>query len=342
MASVLVTGGGGYVGSTLVRKLLQAGHFVRVADLFLYEKDPFREVYPLLKCHLETSQVDIRDQKAHSFLLKGIETVIHLACISNDPSFDLDPKLGRSINLDAFEPFVKSCRDNGVDRFINASSSSVYGVSDKAEVTERSPCNPLTDYSKFKLETEGLLKLYQRYDFTTTSVRSATVCGYSPRQRLDVIVNILTNHAFNKGEITVMGGVQKRPNIHIDDLTDFYVKLVDEETHKIEGEVFNYGGPNYTVEKLAKIVRAQFDKGIKINFKETNDPRSYHISSKKAWKKLGMKPKHTIEDAVKDLIQAFQLGKIPNSLTDSKYFNIERIKELLKPEATSERPLFLS
>ncbi len=327
MKKILVTGAGGYVGSVLVKKLLQRGYYVRALDTYMYEKDPFREIdQTKVMGRLDKFRADIRNLPLMNYAIDEIGTIIHLACISNDPSFDLNPALGRSVNLDAFRPLVKLARDNGVQRFINASSSSVYGVNDNPVVSEESPCNPLTDYSKFKLETEGILLEYERHDFNTVSVRSATVCGYSPRQRLDVIVNILTNHAYNKGKITVTGGEQKRPNVHIDDLTDLYVKLVDAPVDQISGEVFNYGGPNYTVDQLAALVKKIIP--AKVDKKSTNDLRSYHISSAKAYMKLGMAPKKTIENAVEDLRDAFVNGLLPDSLTDSKYFNIEKMKEL--------------
>ena len=330
MKKILVTGAGGYVGSVLVKKLINHGYFVRALDVYMYEKNPFREIdYKAQRGKLEIFKADIRSEKLMDFALMDMDVVIHLACISNDPSFDLNPALGKSVNLDAFGPLVRMAKTSGVKRFINASSSSVYGVSEDYEVTEQSTCDPLTDYSKFKLETESILKSYDCPDFTTVSVRSATVCGYSPRQRLDVIVNILTNHAVNLGKITVHGGNQKRPNIHIEDLTDLYVRLVEADKLKISGEVFNFGGPNYTVNELADLVRRTVkSKDVEIFYMETNDPRSYHISSEKVFKKLGVKPSRSIEDAVRYLELAINSGLLPNSLTDSKYFNIEKMKEI--------------
>ncbi len=148
-----------------------------------------------------------------------------MACISNDPSFDLDPSLSRTINYECFEPLVETGKKAGVQRFIYVSSSSVYGVSDAPDVTEEHPLVPLTDYNKYKGLCEPLLLRYQAPDFTTVIIRPATVCGYSPRMRFDLTVNILTNHAVNKGVITVFGGDQKRPNIHIDDICELYVQL---------------------------------------------------------------------------------------------------------------------
>ncbi len=333
MKKILLTGAGGYVGSVLTRKLLAHGYYVRALDLYIYEKDPFKNIPDNLKAgNLAIFKADIRNQNHMNYALDDIDSVIHLACISNDPSFDLNPELGRSVNLDAFEPIVRLAKMKGVNKFINASSSSVYGVNDDPVVTEESVCKPLTDYSKYKLETENILKKYDSPGFNTVSVRSATVCGYSPRQRLDVIVNILANHAYNLGKITVTGGTQKRPNIHINDLCDFYVKLLEIDASKITGRVFNYGGPNFTVSQIAGLVQDELaketDRKADLYYTETNDPRSYHISSEKALKELGCAPKKNIEDAVDDLFAAFEYGLLPDSLKDSKYFNIEKMKEI--------------
>src|SRR5207248_8909115 len=163
------------------------------------------------------------------------DQVIHMACISNDPSFDLDPSLSRTINYECFEPMVKASRDAGIERFVYVSSSSVYGVSDAPDVTEEHPLVPLTDYNKYKGMCEPILQRYQSPTFTTVTIRPATVCGYSPRLRLDLTVNILTNHAVNKGVITIFGGSQQRPNIHVDDIAELYVQLLNFPDHMIAG-----------------------------------------------------------------------------------------------------------
>jgi len=328
--NVLVTGAGGYVGSVLVKKLLQRGYFVRALDLFMYDREPFREIPFHLHKRLEILKGDIRKHGICEFATDDIDCIIHLGCISNDPGCDLNPELARSINLDSFKPFVMTAKRNGVSRFINASSSSVYGVSNEPNITEESKTEPLTDYSRFKLETENILLEFEGPHFTTTSIRSATVCGYSPRQRLDVIVNILTSHAYNKSEINVFGGPQKRPNVHIDDITNLYTRLVEWPAKDITGEVFNFGGPNYTVDEIADMVKDYFNRRnrkIKIRHQETNDPRSYHISSDKIRHKLGLAPQKTITDAIGDLVNAFDNKLIPN-YTDSKYYNVRKLKEL--------------
>src|ERR1035437_2181409 len=215
MEKIFITGGAGYVGSVLVPKLLSKGYEVTVLDLMIYGED----VLPVHQ-NLNSIKGDIRDQKLLKEIIPGHDAVIHLACISNDPSFELNPHLGKSINLDAFEPLVDISKQSGVKRFIYASSSSVYGIKEESNVHEGMKLEPLTDYSIFKAACEQILEKYRSNDFTTLTIRPATVCGYSPRLRLDLTVNILTNLAVNKGEITVFGGEQKRPNIHIEDMTD--------------------------------------------------------------------------------------------------------------------------
>ena len=324
---VLVTGGAGYVGAVLVPQMLERGYQVKVLDLYLYGKDVLDSVadHP----SLEQIKGDIRDQKLLRKILPGCDAVIHLACISNDPSFELNPELGKSINYDAFTPLVEISKASGVRRFIYASSSSVYGIKDVENVDESMLLEPLTDYSKYKALCEEILLRYQSPDFATVIVRPATVCGYSPRQRLDVIVNILTNHAVNTGRIKVFGGAQKRPNIHIQDMVDVYLLLLELPDEKIDGRIYNAGYENRSVRRLAEMVRDTVgpDK-VELVTIPTDDLRSYHISSDRIARELGFCPRHTIEEAVHDLKQAFADGRLPNSMTDSRYFNIKRMQEL--------------
>lgn len=328
MGKVLVTGGAGYVGCVLVPKLLAAGYGVVVYDLMLFGSDGLPE-----HKSLKIIEDDIRNIPALTKALAGIESVIHLACISNDPSFELDPGPSRSINYDCFEPFVLACKNSGVKRFIYASTSSVYGVSDAPDVTETHPLVPLTDYNKYKGMTEPLLLRHQSEEFTAVVIRPATVCGYSPRMRLDLTVNILTNFAVNKGQITVFGGSQKRPNIHVDDIAELYVQLLETPKRLIAGEIFNAAYENNTVSELAEMVRKVVEKEmpekapIEIITTASNDLRSYHVSSAKIREKLGYVPKRTVEDAIRDLCQAFKAGKLPNSLTDERYVNVKVVKQ---------------
>jgi nucleoside-diphosphate-sugar epimerase len=323
MKNIFITGGAGYVGSVLVPKLLNKGCRVTVLDLMIYGDD-------VLPQHPQLNAVkgDIRDQELLKKLLKGQDAVIHLACISNDPSFELNPSLGKSINLDAFEPLVKISKDSGVQRFIYASSSSVYGIKEAPNVNEDMELEPLTDYSKFKAECEEILHKYQSSDFTTCTIRPATVCGYGKRLRLDLSVNILTNLAINKGEITVFGGTQKRPNIHIEDMTDLYIQLLELPKEKIADKIWNAGYENHTISEIAGMVKNVIGDKVKIVTTPTNDLRSYHISSEKIKKDIGFVAQHTIEDAVKDLKTAFEKGLIPDSLSADKYFNVKLMQKI--------------
>lgn len=326
---ILITGGAGYVGGVLVPRLLDKGYEVVVYDACWYGKDHLPK-HP----RLEVVQGDIRDTLKLGMAFGGVHTVLHLACVSNDPSFDLDPNLSKSINFDCFEPLVLAARQAGVTRFVYCSSSSVYGVSEQPEVSETHALLPVSHYNLYKALCEPILFRYTSPKFETVVIRPATVCGYSPRQRLDLSVNILTNLAVNKGEITVFGGAQLRPNLHIEDMASAYEVLIEAPAAKVQGEIFNCGFQNLSIAKIAETVRDVVKtempgKGeIKITTSPSNDPRSYHINSDKITKVLGFKPKHTVEDAVRDLVRAFAAGKLPDSLTDRKYFNVRTMKAI--------------
>jgi nucleoside-diphosphate-sugar epimerase len=326
---VLVVGGAGYVGAVLTPKLLEAGYRVRVFDLFLYGDHIFNGSRK--KAALQLVKGDVRDLTAVRKALDGVETVVHLACISNDPSFELDPALGKSINFDSFGPLVDAAKAAGVKRFVFASTSSVYGVSESPNVDETHELKPMTDYSRYKAKCEDILR--ERADgWTTVILRPATVCGWSPRLRLDLAVNILTNHAVTNRRISVFGGSQKRPNIHIEDVADLYVRLLSLPSEKIDGKTFNAGYENHTVAELAELVRKTVElewpekAPVEIVTTQTDDLRSYHISSDKIRKELGYAPKRTIEDAVRGLVAAFKAGRVPNSMTDPLYFNIKTMQ----------------
>jgi len=323
---VLVTGGAGYVGAVLVPKLLAAGHTVTVLDLYIYGDDVLKPV----ENHPRLIQIkgDLRHPAAVEKALAGCDAVIHLACISNDPSFELNPALGREVNYDCFRPLVKAAKKAGVKRFIYASSSSVYGIKEGVNVTEELSLEPLTDYSKYKALCEEVLTEEREPGFTTLILRPATVCGYSPRQRLDVIVNILCNHAVNAGKIKVFGGGQLRPNIHIEDMTDLYCDTLQYADDKIDGKTYNAGFENHSVLELAEMVkRIVGHNTVELEMVPTDDNRSYHVSSEKIARELGWRPKRTIEDAVVGMVQAFRDGKLPDSMTDARYFNIKTMQD---------------
>lgn len=321
--NILVTGGAGYVGSLLVPTLLKKGHKVKVLDLYI-----FGNTLSGLSHYSRLVEIkgDIRNKRTVIKSLKGIDVVIHLACISNDPSFELNPILGKSINYHATKQLIDLARQARIKRFIYASSSSVYGVKKEREVTEELSLEPLTDYSKYKaLSEEYLLK--HSGDMTSVVLRPATVCGWSPRLRLDLTVNILTISALVQKTITVYGGKQTRPNIHIEDMVDCYVNFLKYPSRAIDHKTFNVGYENYTLLAIAQMVKKTLkDPSIRIKITPTKDTRSYRVGSKKIFKELGFIPKRSVEDAIADLEDAYKKGLIPEALTNHRYYNIKTMQ----------------
>jgi nucleoside-diphosphate-sugar epimerase len=327
---VFVTGGAGYCGSLLVPQLLKSGYKVTVYDTFFFG-DKF---LPKTDPSLRLVQGDIRDASKLARAVEGHDAFASLACISNDASFELDEKLSTSINMDAFEPMVKAAKEAGVKRFVYASSSSVYGVSDQPDVTEDHPLVPLTLYNKYKGLCEPVLKKYADDTMTCVIFRPATVCGYAPRLRLDLSVNILTNHAVTNNKIVVFGGSQLRPNLHVQDYCDAVEMFLSAPKEKIQKETFNIGYQNMSIMEIAqlvkKVVAEEFPGRPETEIVTTpsDDLRSYHINSDKVYRMLGYRPKYSVEDAIRGLCRAFREEKIPNSMVDDWYYNIRTMKKL--------------
>ncbi len=331
MQTILVTGGAGYLGSVLVPKLLRLGHNVRVLDLCLFGG---KELFPAAAFEsgaLELIHGDMGREELLERGLEGADAVIHLAGISNDPSSDLDPALTRRVNVDASRLVIDMAREAGVTRFINASSSSVYGIKNEPDVTEDLALNPLTVYSESKVLIERYLKERKRA-MLGVSVRSATICGMSPRMRLDLTINILTHHAVTRGKITVFGGGQKRPNIHIEDVSDFYCLLLKAPQATIDGREYNLCTENHTVLELAEMVQQTVAPEATIEIQNSDDLRSYHVSAKRAYQELGFVPKRPLTDAVREVAAAIRSGILPRT-ADERFFNLQVMKRTLAETA---------
>ncbi len=328
---ILITGGSGYVGSRLTYFLLE-----KYNDLHLYNYDLSffgDEHLPFNNKNYTYIKEDIRDSEKFDEILKDnkIDVVLHLACLSNDPSFELNPKISRAINYECFEDLVLSSKKNNIKKFIYASSSSVYGVSDSPRVDETHKLVPLTDYNKYKGLCEPILKSNINDDFQGIIIRPATVCGYSEKMRFDLSVNILTNFAYNKNYINIFGGEQYRPNLHIDDMCNLYDYLIFKDTNKFNGEIFNAGSQNLKIKEIAKIVAKivpQYtNKEIELNYSKNDDNRSYRITSDKINDLLNFRIEKNIEDAVHDLCKAFEKNLIKDSFNE-QFINIKTLQKL--------------
>ena len=330
MKKIFVTGGAGYCGGILIPKLLSKGYNVKVYDSLFFTDD----FLPTSNSNLIVSKGDIRDEKKIYQEALGYDVFINLACISNDASFELNENLSTSINMNAFEPMVLSAKKANIQRFIYASSSSVYGVSDSKNVTEEHPLVPLTLYNKYKGLCEPILFKHTNENFNGVIFRPATVCGYSPRMRFDLSVNILTHHAIKKNKITVFGGEQLRPNLHIQDYCDLVCLLIEVDKAKISNQIFNVGYQNLSIidiaKKVKKVVLEEFPEKINLDIirTESDDKRSYHINSDKIKKILDFEPARSIEDAIRDLCKEFKKNNFSDSETNNIYYNVKRIKEL--------------
>lgn len=324
LKKILVTGGAGYVGSVLCPKLLKKGYQVRVLDLLIYDPHSL----DTCKQHPEFELIkgDIRNKTAVKKALKNIDCLIHLAAISNDPTCAIDENITKSVNYNAIKLLLEVAKKQNVQRFINASSSSVYGINEKKDVTEETPCHPLSLYGKYKFESEKLINQAGDKNFIVVNIRPATICGYSPHQRFDLTVNLLTCQALTKGVVTVHGGQQRRPNVTIQDITDLYLKLIDEEKTLIRGQTFNFGFENMKIIDIAKLIQKTLSpRKIEISIKPVFDERDYHISSKKIMQRLKIKPKYTVKNAVLELTNAFDKGFFSNP-EDDKYYNIRKMR----------------
>ena len=329
MQNLLITGGSGYVGTRLINYLLQKNHKIKIVN---YDLSIFGDEHLPKHKNFKYVKNDLRNIEDFKSTLKehDIDTVLHLACISNDPTFELDSDLSKRINFDCFEPLVKESKQNGVKKFIYISTCSVYGISDNPNVDENHKLVPMTDYNKYKALCEPILMKYLDDNFHGIIIRPATVCGFSEKMRFDLTVNILTNYAYNKGFIRVFGGQQSRPNVHIDDMCRLYEKLIIENFKKFNGQIFNFGHQNMKIIDIAneikEIFKEKYNKDVEIKIEESQDKRSYNINSEKIKKILGFNFKYKVKDAIIDLIKGFEVGQLTNTF-DPKWQNIAVLKK---------------
>jgi nucleoside-diphosphate-sugar epimerase len=310
---IFVTGACGYKGTVLVPKLLARGHEVVAFDTMWFGN--FLRPHP----NLRIVKGDVRN--THEIRLDGVDAIIHLASIANDPCGDLDPKLTWEVSALATMQLADKAVRQGVKRFIYASSGSVYGVKDEPQVTEDLELKPISEYNKTKMIAERVLLSYAN-EMVVQILRPATVCGYSPRMRLDVSVNMLTMQALTKHHITVFGGSQTRPNIHIDDVTDAYLFLLDHPEHT---GIYNAGFENLSIMEIAQRVVEHIEAEITVT--ESNDPRSYRVNSDKLLA-TGFRPKKTVNDAIRDIVAKYRSGELRD---EERYYNLKWMqKEVLR------------
>lgn len=321
--NVCVVGGAGFVGSVLVPSLIRASYRVKVLDLFIYG-DNVLQPHP----NLEIVRGDVRNTELLKQVFPGCDALIHLACISNDYSFELNPELSTTINYDSFGPLVDVAKDSGITRFVYASSSSIYGVKSELEVIETLKPEPLTLYSKYKAACEDVLLAKRCPGFTTVILRPATVSGYSPRFRMDVIVNVLALNALAGRRIKVLGGTQMRANLCMADMCQCYLNSLQWPAELVDGETFNVGQENFIVADLANQIRDIIGHDVEIVTEPTNDKRSYSLCSDKIRNVVGFAPKYHLEDAVKELKEAYRDGRIVNPLTNPRYYNVQWLKQI--------------
>lgn len=306
---VLVTGACGYKGHILVPKLLAKGHQVIAFDIQWFGN------YLVPHPNLTVIKGDVRH--IETIPLDGVDCIIHLSSIANDPCGDLNPQLTWEVSALATMQLADQAKRRGIKRFIYASSGSVYGVKEELQVTEELALKPISEYNKTKMVAERVLLSYQD-DMVVQIVRPATVCGYSPRMRLDVSVNLLTMQALSKGQITVFGGNQVRPNIHIDDITDLYLHFID---HPEVTGVYNAGFENISILDIAKLVTQHVP--VEIVVTESNDPRSYRVNSDKLLA-TGFKPKKTVENAIEEIIEKYRTGILKD---EDRFHNLKWMQQ---------------
>jgi nucleoside-diphosphate-sugar epimerase len=330
MSKVMVTGAGGYIGTQLVRDLVNSGHEVTAVDRYFFGKEPLAEFVGNNKVNI--LQKDIRDLNAKDF--SGHDAVCDLACLSNDPAGEIDPELTYLINRDGRIHVAKTAKSAGVEKYIISSSCSVYGKGEEPQLSETSKTNPISVYAKSTLEAEQHNLSIADSNFSVTALRNATVFGLSTRMRFDLVVNLMTLTAFQKGRIIVMGGgLQWRPLVHLSDVSKAFLNVIGAKKDKINKEVFNIGLDNFQIKNLAYLVREELPFPVEIDIAPDDaDKRDYNVVFSKAESILGFKAETNVIQGIKEIYLALKSGSVdvgPKTITVQWYRNILDAKALL-------------
>lgn len=328
--SILIVGGAGYLGSVLCRKLLERGYRVKVLDNLMYGDEGIKDLYE--NDNFEFIKGDIRDIQTVMDSIKGVDAVIHLAAIVGDPASTINPEETIEINYLGTKMLAEVCKYNQINRFIFASTCSVYGSSHDPDefLNEDSPPNPVSLYAEMKLKSEeGLMDLIDE-NFSPTIFRMATLYGLSPRMRFDLVINLLTAKAAIDKKITIFGGEQWRPFLHVEDAAEAYIRCLEAPIDKIRGEIFNVGSneQNYTINEIGEMIKKFIPEAQIIREEKNKDRRNYKVSFDKIEKILGFKPKYGVEDGIKQIYASIKEGKFKN-YTDPKYSNYKYLQEKL-------------
>ena len=330
MSKVMVTGAGGYIGTQLIRDLVKAGHEVTAVDRYFFGKEPLSEFIGNKQVIIK--QKDIRDLDQNDF--KGLDAVCDLACLSNDPAGEIDPQLTYQINRDGRIHVAKTAKQAGVSKYIISSSCSVYGKGEEPQLSETSKTNPISVYAKSTLEAEQQNLSIAENNFSVTALRNATVFGLSTRMRFDLVVNLMTLTAFQKGRIIVMGGgLQWRPLVHLSDVSRAFITVIDSKAELVNREIFNIGLDNFQIKNLAYLVREELPFPVEIEIAPDDaDKRDYNVVFQKANEKIGFKAEVDIKHGIKEIYLALKSGKVDTSdktITVKWYKNIQEAKYLI-------------
>lgn len=338
MKKVAVTGAGGYIGTQLVRDLLAQNYEVLAIDRFFFGLEPLNEFKN--NKNLQILKKDIRDLNIND--LNKVEAVCDLACLSNDPAGEIDPNLTFQINRDGRIHVAKTAKNAGVQKYIISSSCSVYGSAEEQDLIETSKTNPVSVYAKSTLEAELTNLELADSNFSVTALRNATVFGLSNRMRFDLVVNLMTLTAFQKRRIIVMGGgLQWRPLVHLSDVAQAFIRVINSDTKKVNSEIFNVGLDNYQIKNIAYLVREQLPFEIEIDVAPDDaDKRNYSVNFEKIANQLEFKPKVTVNQGIKEIYEALKNGTVDTgtkTVTVQWYRNILEAKKLLDSIILNER-----